>query len=147
MERHFTTCHKSYHANYPPGSALRAEKACELKAALGKQQSFFTRTAKNSQKPTEASFRATHFLIKKKKAFSDGEVVKEAMMIIANTVLKDEKNGTDLISTLSDVKLGSSTMVRRVSAMSGNLADELDRDLAKCSWFSTSATSPWTAAV
>lgn len=57
------------------------------------------------------------------------------MMIIANTVLKDEKNGTDLISTLSDVKLGSSTMVRRVSAMSGNLADQLDRDLAKCSWF------------
>lgn len=41
VERHFTTCHKSYHANYPPGSALRAEKACELKAALGKQQSFF----------------------------------------------------------------------------------------------------------
>lgn len=133
VERHFTTCHKSYHANYPPGSALRAEKACELKAALGKQQSFFTRTAKKSQKATEASFRATHFLIKKKKAFSDGEVVKEAMMIIANTVLKDEKNGTDLISTLSDVKLGESTMVRRVS---GNLADQLDRDLAKCSWFS-----------
>lgn len=133
VERHFTTCHKSYHANYPPGSALRAEKACELKAALGKQQSFFTRTAKKSQKATEASFRATHFLIKKKKAFSDGEVVKEAMMIIANTVLKDEKNGTDLISTLSDVQLGASTMVRRVS---GNLADQLDRDLAKCSWFS-----------
>ncbi|KAK3527063.1 hypothetical protein QTP86_008646 [Hemibagrus guttatus] len=73
---------------------------------------------------------------RKKKAFSDGEVVKEAMMIIANTVLKDEKNGTDLISTLSDVQLGASTMARRVSAMSGNLADQLDRDLAKCRWFS-----------
>ncbi|KAK3569596.1 hypothetical protein QTP86_002532 [Hemibagrus guttatus] len=126
----------SYHANYPLGSALRAEKARELKAALGKQQSFFTRPAKKSQKATEASFRDTHFLIKKKKAFSDGEVVKEAMMIIANTVLKDEKNGTDLISTLSDVQLGASTMARRVSAMSGNLADQLDRDLAKCRWFS-----------
>ncbi|KAJ8280743.1 hypothetical protein GJAV_G00058480 [Gymnothorax javanicus] len=136
VERHFTTCHKSYHANYPPGSALRAEKARELKAALNKQQSFFTRPAKNSQKATEASFRATHFLLKKKKAFSDGEVFKEAMMIIANTVLKDEKNGTDLLSTLFDVQLGASTMARRVSAMSGNLADQLDRDLAKCRWFS-----------
>ncbi|KAI7790228.1 hypothetical protein IRJ41_001037 [Triplophysa rosa] len=136
VERHFTTCHKSYHANYPPGSALRTEKACELKAALGKQQSFFTRPAKKSQKATEASFRATHFLIKKKKAFSDGEVFKEAMMITANTVLKDEKNGTDLISTLSDVQLGASTMARRVSDMSGNLADQLDRDLSECSWFS-----------
>lgn len=49
-ERHFTTCHKSYHANYPPGSALRTEKAHELKAALGKQQSFFTRPAKKKKK-------------------------------------------------------------------------------------------------
>lgn len=134
MWRHFTTCHKSYHANYPQGSAIRAEKARELKAALG--QSFFTRPAKKSQEATEASFRATDFLIKKKKAFSDGEVFKEAMMIIANTVLKDKTNGTDLISTLSDVQLGASTMARRVSAMSGNLADQLDRDLAKCRWFS-----------
>ena len=64
VERHFNTCHKSYHDKYPPASALRAEKARELKTALGKQQSFFTRPAKNSQKATEASFRATHFLIK-----------------------------------------------------------------------------------
>eukprot|EP00063_Salmo_salar_P053460 XP_014028295.1 PREDICTED: general transcription factor II-I repeat domain-containing protein 2A-like [Salmo salar] len=73
---------------------------------------------------------------KRKKTYhfhNDWEEELEAMMIIANTVLKDEKNGTDLISTLSDVKLGESTMVRRVS---GNLADQLDRDLAKYSWFS-----------
>ena len=90
---------------------------------------------KSSQKATEASLRATQFLIKKKKAFSDGAVVKEAMMIIAKTVLEDEKYGTDVISTLSDFQLGASTMVR-VSVMSANLADQLDRDLARCRWFS-----------
>ena len=136
VERDFTTCHKSYHANYPPGSTLSAEKARELKAVLGKLQSFFTRPLKNSQKATEASFQATHFLIKKKKVFSDGEVFKEAMVIDTNTVLKDEKNGNDIISTLSNVQLGASTMARQVSAMSGNLTDQLDRDLVKCRWFS-----------
>ncbi|CAI5638895.1 unnamed protein product [Oreochromis niloticus] len=136
VERHFRTCHTSYHANYPKGSTLRAEKARELKAGLSKQQSFFTRPVKSSQKATEASFRATHFMIKKKKAFLDGEVFKEAMMIIAKTVLKDEKYGNDVISTLSDVQLGATTIVRRVSAMSGNLADQLDQDLSKCRWFS-----------
>jgi len=136
VERHFGTCHKSYHTNYPPGSALWAEKTCELKAPLGKQQSFFTRPVKKSQKTTEASFRAANFLIKNKKAFSDGEVLKGAMMVIANTVFKDEKNGSDVISTLLDVQLGASTMVRRVSDMSGNLTEQLDRDLAKCRWFS-----------
>ena len=58
------------------------------------------------------------------------------MMIIANTVLKDEKYGTDVIATLSDVQLGASTMARRVSALSSNLVDQLDRDLARCRWFS-----------
>ncbi|KAF3833235.1 hypothetical protein F7725_026900 [Dissostichus mawsoni] len=57
-------------------------------------------------------------------------------MVIANTVFSDEKNGSDVISTLSDVQLGASTIVRRVLAMSGNLTEQLDRDLAKCRWFS-----------
>ena len=56
---------------------------CGVTVVTAKQQSFYTRPAKNSQKATKASFRAAHFLIKKKKAFSDGEVFKEAMMIIA----------------------------------------------------------------
>lgn len=75
-------------------------------------------------------------MIKNKKAFSEGEVLKGAMMIIANTMFKDETNGPNVISTLSDVQLGTSTMVRRMSAMSENLTEQLDRDLAKCSWFS-----------
>ena len=63
--------------------------------------------------------------------FSDVEVFKVAMMIIANIVPKDEKNGTDILSTLSHVQLGASTIARRMSAMSGNLTEQLDRDLAK----------------
>lgn len=70
---------------------LRAEKARELKAALTKQQSFFTRPLKKSKKATEAPFRATHYLIKNNKTFSDGRIVKGALMIIAETVFKDEK--------------------------------------------------------
>lgn len=33
-ERHFTTCHTIYNANYPPGSTLQTEKARDLKAAF-----------------------------------------------------------------------------------------------------------------
>ncbi|KAF3850903.1 hypothetical protein F7725_012675 [Dissostichus mawsoni] len=33
--------------------------------------------------------------------------MKGAMMVIANTVFSDEKNGSDVISTLSDVQLGA----------------------------------------
>lgn len=55
-------------------------------------------------------------MIKKKKAFSDGAVVKEAMMIIDKMVLEDEKYGTGVISALSNVQLGAAAMVRRESA-------------------------------
>eukprot|EP00064_Thunnus_orientalis_P018981 superscaffoldBa00004562_g19090 len=58
------------------------------------------------------------------------------MMIVANTVFKDEKHGPDVISALSDVQLGASTMARRVSSMSENLTEQLDRGLATCRWFS-----------
>lgn len=95
-----------------------------------------TRLVKSSQKTTEASLRATQYLIKKKKAFSDGAVVKKAMLLIAKIVLEDEKYGSDVISTLSDVQLCASAMVQRVSAMSANLADQLDRDLVRSRWFS-----------
>jgi len=77
VERHFTTCYKSYHANYLADSALRAEKASELKAALCKQQSFFTRPVKNTEKATKASFRAMQFLIKKRRPYQTGRSSKK----------------------------------------------------------------------
>lgn len=101
-KRHFRTCHTSYHAHYLPGSTLRAEKLSELKAALCKQQ-FFFHEAKEKQ-PISKPIRATHFLIKKEESiFSDGEVFKEAMTIIAKTVLRDEKygSGVELLTLLA----------------------------------------------
>lgn len=65
---------------------------------------------------TAASFRAANFVMKSRKGFSDGEVLKGAMTIITNTTFKDEKTGPDVAFTLSDVQLGASTMVGRVSA-------------------------------
>ena len=136
VERHFKTCHKNFDVNYPPGSALRTEKAHGLKASLDKQRTFFTKPMKKSQNATKASFRAAHFLIKNKKTFSDGEVFKETMMLVANALFKDKKHGPEVISALSDVQLGASTMARRVSSLSENLTEQVDRDLAACRWFS-----------
>ena len=134
VERHYQTTHGSLNTNFPPKTALRAEKAREFKAALTKQQTFFTRPLKKAKKATEASFRATHYLIKNKKTFSDGEIVKGALMIIAETVFKDDKNGSDVISSLAEVQLGASTVTRRVSFLCPKT--QLDKDLSTCRWFS-----------
>ncbi|KAF0022484.1 hypothetical protein F2P81_025297 [Scophthalmus maximus] len=136
VERHFSSCHNTFNASYSPGSSLEVEEACELKAALGKQQSFFTRSMKKSQAAMEASFRAAYFLTKSKKTFSEGDVLKGAMTVITNALFKDEKNGPEVIAALSDVQFGASTIAGRVSTMSEDLTVQLDRDLSTCRWFS-----------
>lgn len=75
VERPYQITHNSLNTNFTPQIAFLAEKACESKAALTKQQTFFTRTLNKTKKATEASFRATHYFIKNKKMFSDGEIV------------------------------------------------------------------------
>ena len=124
-------------SNYPPGSTLRKEKVHGVKASLDKQLTLFTKLTKKLQSAIEDSFGAAHFLIKNKKTFSDWEIFKETMMLVANTLFKDKKHGAEIISALSDVQLGASTMTRRVSFFFENLTEQLDRDLAACWWFST----------
>lgn len=68
--RHFSTSHRSYHASYTLGSALRTEKASELKVTSGQSlfNSLYSRSqGKSPKKTTEVSFKATQFLIKIKK--------------------------------------------------------------------------------
>lgn len=75
VERPYQTTHSSLNTNFTPQIVLPAVKACESEAALTKQQTFFTRTLNKTKKATKASFRATHYFIKNKKMFSDGEIV------------------------------------------------------------------------
>lgn len=57
-----------------------------------------------------------HFLTKNKKPFSDGDVPKGAMTATANAnMFKDEKNELQIVSAISDVLLGASTVTGRVS--------------------------------
>lgn len=69
LERHHVKPHPKFQDSYPPKSRLRAKKVEELKSGLKNQQSLFL-----------------------KKPFTDGEIVKEAMAITAETMFCDFKN-------------------------------------------------------
>ena len=79
VERHFRTVHRN-DTDFPPKSELRKRKVKELKSQLSGQQSFFTRLTSNAKAATEASFRVSHSIIKHKKSFQDGEIIKEAFV-------------------------------------------------------------------
>ena len=53
----FSTCHKTVSTSYPSGEALRTV----VKAALGKQQSLFTKLLKYSKDSTKESFRDMYY--------------------------------------------------------------------------------------
>lgn len=55
---------------------------------------------KKANAATEASFKVAHILTKHKKSFTDGGIVKEAMTAVAETLLKDHKNETEMISAI-----------------------------------------------
>ena len=60
------------------------------------QQSLFTKPTTQNKAATEASLRISHLLAKHKKPFTDGDLIKEAMAITAETVFNDFKTKTTL---------------------------------------------------
>ncbi|XP_069059006.1 general transcription factor II-I repeat domain-containing protein 2-like isoform X1 [Pleurodeles waltl] len=134
VKRHFSTMHGHFESMFPKGSSLRSQKVNELKSALQTQKSFIT--TKKAAAATEASFKVTHHLIKHKATFSDGAIVKEAMLLMAESLFKDFKNSPEIMSAISDVQLGLNTMSERVSALSANMMEQLERDLKRCKYVS-----------
>lgn len=68
------------------------------------------------------------------------------MAVIANTLFKDKKNELKVISAISDVLLGASTVARGVSAMSANRTAGTRSGQVQVV-FPSSAASQWTPAV
>ncbi|KAL7397457.1 hypothetical protein ABVT39_022401 [Epinephelus coioides] len=136
LERHHTTNHQKFKDGYPPKSTIRARKVDELKSGLKAQQSLFTKPASQNKAAAEASFRVSHLLAKHKKPFTDGDLVKEAIAITAETVFSDFKNKEEIKTALRSVPLGPATLTRRIESLSEDMDRQVLKDLTNCEYFS-----------
>lgn len=136
LERHYNTNHPTFEASYPPKSSLRAKKVAELTKELRAQQQLFTRSVDHNKAATEASFRVSHLLAQHKKPFTDGELVKQAMAVTAETLFAGFKNRDEIAAALSRVPLGPPTVTRRIEALSSNVDKQVLEDLKRCEYFS-----------
>lgn len=136
LERHFKTVHKSYDTNFPAKSPLRARKVKELKSQLAVQQSVFTRPNTTSKAATIASYRVCRVLIKGKKSFQDGEIVKEAFIEAADALFADFKNRKEIVSAIQDVQLSRNSVTRRCEGMAEDVEQQLRNDIDTCECFS-----------
>uniref|UniRef100_A0A669C9P0 HAT C-terminal dimerisation domain-containing protein n=1 Tax=Oreochromis niloticus TaxID=8128 RepID=A0A669C9P0_ORENI len=136
VERHFRTVHGKYDTTFPPKSELRKKKVKELKSQLSGQQSFFTQQTSKAKAATKASFRVSHIIVKNKKSFQDGEMVKEAFVEAADSLFRDFKNKAEITSSIKALQLSRSTVTRRCEAMAEDLTQQLWKDIRDCQCFS-----------
>ncbi len=109
MEQHFRTVHRNYDTGFPPKSKLRKRKVKELKPQLSGQLSSKAKAA------TEASFRVSHSIIKHKKSFQDGEMIREAFIEAADS-FRDFKNKQEILSSIKALQLSRTTVTGAVKS-------------------------------
>lgn len=136
LERHFLSLHNKYQTDYPPNSELRKRKVRDLKTQLTNQQNIFKKPILKSQAVTTASFKVSYLLAKKCKPFSDGEFVKEMFLEISDSLFNDFKNKSEITAAIQDLQLSRNTVMRRIEKMGGNLKEQLQNDINRCSCFS-----------
>lgn len=81
VRRHFETKHAAnFNAAYPPGSTARRGKIETLKSSYAASTTILTTASTAQEKATAASLRVMFALAKKRKPFTDAEVVKECTL-------------------------------------------------------------------
>ncbi|KAF0737720.1 general transcription factor II-I repeat domain-containing protein 2-like, partial [Aphis craccivora] len=121
---------------FPTHSSLRQDKLKTMKLKLNQEQSVFKNPNKLAQNVTIASFKVSYLLAKKKKPFSDGELIKEAFKEASDSLFTDFKNKSEILGAISSIQLSSNTVMRRIGAISSNQKTQLQTDLSKCPYFS-----------
>ena len=91
---------------------------------------------KRANAATEASFKVVHILTKHEKPFTDGGIINEAMTMVAETLYRDHKSKTEMLTAIADVQLGATTVARRVCALSADAVKQLETNMNRCKWFS-----------
>ncbi|PNF31034.1 hypothetical protein B7P43_G17891 [Cryptotermes secundus] len=95
----------------------------------------FTKPIQQSSNVTIASYKICHVLAKRKKPFSDREIVKESITNAGESLFDDHKDKSALMSSIKGLQLSHQTVARRVEQISVNLESQLHQDLQSCEYF------------
>ena len=135
VERHFKSIHGNFNSEFPLKSEIRKRKIRSLKELVKKQQNFFTKPTQQSKSATVASLKIVHLLAKKKKPFTDAEIIKEAMLEAADSLFEDFKNKTEILGAIKTLQLSAKTTSRRIELIANNLEAKLAHDMGNCVFF------------
>ncbi|PNF31386.1 hypothetical protein B7P43_G09113 [Cryptotermes secundus] len=103
----------------------------QLKKKLFQQKSLFTNETKQQEEALLASYFVTYELMKAKKALSDGELIKNCAIKMAEA-FNENKVG----NKFQTVPLSKQTVTRRLEDISNQISNNVKDIIANCSYFS-----------
>lgn len=80
---------------------------------------------------TKASFKISHLLLQRQKPFSDGPIIKEAMLIGMDEILTNHKDKSMIMADISSIQLSRSTVTRRSESMAEEIITSLKSKIRK----------------
>ncbi|XP_039669036.1 protein NipSnap homolog 3A [Perca fluviatilis] len=116
LRRHHETRHKEYTSLR--GQA-REDRIRRMKGGLAAQQNVFLRQTQVNQAAVRANYKVAHLLATHGKLFTDGDLVKECMVAVAEEVCPDKKDALNVVS------LSAPTMTRRIEDLGDNVYDQM----------------------
>jgi hypothetical protein len=125
IKRHYETKHFQNHSKYT--GSLRTEKFEALKRGLQSQQYLFMKVNMEQEAATRASFCVA---LEIAKPFTDGEMIKECVIAVAEEMCPEKVN---LFKTVS---LSVNTVAWRLEDIAENISSQLSYKNGHLEWFS-----------
>ncbi|GFR08065.1 general transcription factor II-I repeat domain-containing protein 2 [Trichonephila clavata] len=101
-----------------------------MKRGLKSQQTSFTKLKTEQEAATRASFRVALEIAKRGKPFTDGEMIKECIIAVAEEMCPEKVN------LLKTVSMSANTVARRVENIAENISSQLFDKNGHVEWFS-----------
>ncbi|CAI6349474.1 unnamed protein product [Macrosiphum euphorbiae] len=119
IRRHYETKHKTTFSKFT--EKLRLDKLQSLQNNFSSQQLLFKKQKNINEAATKTSFRISHLLAKRGKAFSDGSLIKECIIQAVEEICPER------IDTFKNNSLSANTVPRRIDDISNNLNSQAQK--------------------
>nr|XP_054593491.1 SCAN domain-containing protein 3-like [Nothobranchius furzeri] len=130
VKRHYETKHKCFEETYPLRSEVRSEKIRSLKAQYDPSTRILSHTFTAQQRAHESSLRVSWILGQHKKPFTDGEVVKECMTAVAETLFEG-KEKQEVCEKIKQIPISASSATKKSETLTQDVVAQLDEAIQK----------------
>uniref|UniRef100_A0AAG5DSR4 SPIN-DOC-like zinc-finger domain-containing protein n=1 Tax=Anopheles atroparvus TaxID=41427 RepID=A0AAG5DSR4_ANOAO len=128
LRRHYQTKHEEKYRQWE--GEERSEKFSKLHHQISFQKAMFTKLSDDNESVTNASYKVAYILAKRGKPYTDGELVKECMLEVAQELCPE------MLKKFSNLTLSATTIARRVEDIGENIVDQLKKSATNFRYFS-----------